>query len=75
MRPECPTNDWRGKSCWLRPRESGPEVIQGPGGVNTSPALVWRKQKYEIAVDRELFRVFLGLLSSRASAEEKRVIT
>jgi len=25
--PECPTKDWRGKSYWLNPRESGPEVI------------------------------------------------
>ena len=38
--PECLRKDWRGKSCWLNPRESAPEVVQGPGGVNTSPTLL-----------------------------------
>jgi len=33
--PECPTKDWRGKSCWINPRESNPEVVQGLGGVTT----------------------------------------
>jgi len=51
MCPECPTKDWRGTSCWLSPRESGPEVVQGPGGVTTSPTLlgpvlVWSQQSY-----------------------------
>jgi len=31
--------EW-GTSCWLQPRESGPEVVQGPGGVNASPNLL-----------------------------------
>ena len=39
--PECPTNDWWGKPCWLNPRESDPNVVQGPGGVTSSrPCLV-----------------------------------
>ena len=33
---EYPTKDWRGKSCWLDPRESDPEVVQRPGEVTTS---------------------------------------
>ena len=49
--PECPTKDWWGNSCWLNPWESGPNVIQGPGGVTSSPTLlgpvfVWRQQNY-----------------------------
>ena len=48
---ECPRKDWRGKSCWLHPSESGPEVVQEPGGAATSPilfgpVLVWSQQKY-----------------------------
>ena len=27
-------------SYWLHPRDSGPEVVQGPGGVTTSPTLL-----------------------------------
>jgi len=51
MCPECPTKDWRGKSCWLKPRESGPKVVQGPRGVITSPTLlgpvlVWSRQNH-----------------------------
>jgi len=42
---------WKGKSCWLHPRESGPEVVQGPKAVTTSPTwfsspLVYRQQNY-----------------------------
>ena len=51
MYPECPTEDWWDKSCWLNPRESDPDVIQGLGGVAASPillrpVLVWRQQNY-----------------------------
>jgi len=48
MYPECPTKDWRGTSCWLNPRESGPEVVQGPRGVTASfgTVLVWGQQNY-----------------------------
>ena len=51
MCPECPTKDWRGKFCWLSPRESGPEVVQGLVGVTTSPTLLgpvllWSLQNY-----------------------------
>jgi len=38
--PECPTKDWRGKSCWINPRESNPEVVQGLGGVTAYPTLL-----------------------------------
>ena len=37
MCPECPGAVWQGKSCWLHPRERGPVVDHGPGGVTTSP--------------------------------------
>ena len=33
---------WQGKFCWLHPRESCPEVHQGPGGMITSPASLGR---------------------------------
>ena len=51
MCPECPTKDWRRKSCWLNPRESGPEFVQCQGEVTTSqallgPVLVWSQQNY-----------------------------
>ena len=50
--PECPTKDGRGKSCRLNPRECGPEVVQGAGGVTTSPTLlgpvlVWSQHNYQ----------------------------
>ena len=38
--PECSRRDWRGTSCWLHPLESGPEVVQRPGGLTTSPTLL-----------------------------------
>jgi len=46
------TNDWLGKSCWLPPRESDPEVDQGPCDVITfpsllAPVLVWNQQNYK----------------------------
>jgi len=31
---------WRGNSCSLHPRESGPEVVQGPDDVTTFPTLL-----------------------------------
>jgi len=48
---ECPKNDWRNMFYSLNPRESGPDVIQGPNGVTTSPTLldptlVWSQQNY-----------------------------
>jgi len=51
MYPEYPRKDWWGKSCWLNPRKIGPEVVQGPGGVTSSPTLlgpvfVWSQQNY-----------------------------
>jgi len=78
-RPECPREDWRGKSCWLHTRESGPEV---------RPRTRWRDYIFDftwpslgvepaelsaVAVDHEVFRVLLGLLTPRPSPDEKRV--
>jgi len=77
MCPECPTKNWRGKSCWLNLSENGPEVVQGAGGVTTSSTLldlvfVWSPgaELPEIADDREVFRVLLGLLSRRGHENE-----
>ena len=51
MCPECPTKDWWRKSCCLNPRESDPDVVQGPVGLTTSPTLLgpilmWSQQNY-----------------------------
>jgi len=40
MYPKFSTKKWRDKSCWLNPRESGPVVVQGQGGVAASPTLL-----------------------------------
>ena len=67
MCPECPTKIWRGKVNCLNPRKSGSDVIQGLGGVTTSDR-VWSRLGVEpealseIAVDRDVFQVLLGLL-------------
>jgi len=67
MCPECPTKVWRGKVNCLNPRKSGSDVIQGLGGVTTSDR-VWSRLGVEpealseIAVDRDVFQVLLGLL-------------
>jgi len=37
--PEFTKMDWRGMICWLHPRESGPDIDQGPGGMIASPTL------------------------------------
>jgi len=52
MCPEWLRKIWRDMSCWLHPRDSGPEVVQGPGGVTTSPTLlgpvlVWSQRNYQ----------------------------
>jgi len=77
MCPECPKKDWRDKSCWLSPRQSESEVVQGPDGVTCISDLAWSRlgvepaELSEIAVDRGVFRVLLGLLPPRPSPEEK----
>jgi len=68
MWPEYPIKDGRGKSCWLHPRESGPEVDQEPGCVTTSPTrlgLSWcgASRTTWIAGNHEVFRNLLGLVS------------
>ena len=68
---KCPRNDWRGKFYWVQPRDSGPDVVRGPGRVSTTPNLlspilgVEPAQRSEIAVDREAFRALRELLSPR----------
>jgi len=62
MWPESSRKDCRGMSSWLHPRESVPEVVQGPGGVITpqkllSFVLVWSHQNYQRLKNREVFRV------------------
>ena len=52
MCPECPRKDWRDQSCWLHPRDSGPEIVQGPGVLITlptrlGPVLVWSHQTWD----------------------------
>jgi len=56
--------DWRSKSCWLLPQKSGPEVIQGQGGMITSVTQLGMEpaELSEIAVHHEVFQVLLGLL-------------
>jgi len=67
MCPEYPTNNCRGKSCWLHPRESGPEDGYGPGlsRLGMDPARITC-----VGVDRGVFRVLLGLLPPRPSPEK-----
>jgi len=60
-------------SCWLNPRESGPEVVQEPGGVTTSLTFAWSRlgveppELFEITVDLEVLQVLLGLPLPRPS--------
>jgi len=76
---KCPRKCWRSKSCWLQPQERYSEIVQqGPGGVTTSPTFlgpvdVETRQLSEIADNREVFRVLLGLLPLCPSPEEKWV--
>jgi len=39
MWPQCPSKRWRGRSCWLHPRESDAGLNQGLSGVITSLTL------------------------------------
>ena len=59
----------------LHPRQSGPEIVQETGGVTASPTLLGPfgmepAELSAIAVDREVFRVLLGLLPPRFSPKE-----
>ena len=78
--PECPRKDWRAGSCWPHPRETGPEVEQGPRWFNCT-SYTWSHfgvelaELSEVAENREVFRDHLGLLFPRPSREEKRVWT
>ena len=67
---EGPRNAWQGTFCWLHPRGSAVEVIQGTGKTWSDYIfdLAWSflgvepAELSEIVVNREVFRVFLGLL-------------
>jgi len=54
-------------NCWLHPRESCTEVVQGPGGVFTSPTLLGPRLRVEpvelsrIGENHVIFQVLLGL--------------
>jgi len=67
-------NDWRGKSCLLNPREIGP----GTRWRDYISDLAWSRldveptELPEIAVDRAVFRVLLGLLPPRTFLKQKR---
>ena len=68
--PECPVKDWRGKSGWLHSRASGPEIDQGPGGLNASTLfgpVLEPAELSEIVKNRGVFRVLLRLLPPRPS--------
>jgi len=57
MCSECPRKAWRGKTCWLHPRESGPEVSKDEvAWLHLRPYLVpsWcRPRETDIVIDRE----------------------
>jgi len=76
MYPECPTEDWWGKPCWLNPRDSNPDVVQGWSNCISDLAYSRRGVKQaelsEIAVDREVFQVLLWMLPLQPSLEENR---
>jgi len=65
---ECLWKDWRGKSCWLHPRECGSKVDQGLRDMITS-----RTGPSRIGIDEnlEIFRALLGLLPPATSLDEK----
>jgi len=76
---ECPGKDWRSKSFRLQSTPTGkrPEVCPRTRWCDFISDLSWSRlgvepaELSEIAVDREVFRVFLGLLPPRPSQKEK----
>jgi len=80
MYPECPRKEWRTKSFRLQPTPTGkrPKVRPRTRWRDYISGLAWyrlgveRAELSEIAVDREVFRVLLGLLPPRLSPKEKR---
>jgi len=66
--PECPGKDWRGKSCWLHPWQSGPEVVQEPVRIITSRTLlgVEPSEVSEISKNREVFQVLVDCCPPRS---------
>jgi len=80
MCPECPRKEWRTKS--FRPQSSPtgkrPKFSPRTRWHDYISDFAWSRLNVEseklseIAVDREVFRVFLGLLPQRLSPKEKR---
>jgi len=91
MCPECPRKNRRGEPSWLHPRESGPEVDQGPGDVITSSPCLVSCQGLVVPVQSCLWplsnlacgpswiienqEVFRARLEPRSSPKEKRMCT
>ena len=80
MCPECPAKDWRRKSFWLQSTNTRdrPKVHPGTRWRDYISDLAWSclgvepVEVSEIAVDREIFGVLLGLLPPRLSPKEKQ---
>ena len=81
MCSECPTKDWRGKSSWQRPRESGSEIIQGLGGVTPTflgLVLVWsqnvrRSCSYMHLIHLDDFLIILCLILNPATGRSHEI--
>ena len=78
MCPECLSKEWRSKSFGLQSTHTGKQARGHPRLRDYICDLTWSRlgveaaELREIAVDREVFRVLLGLLSPRLSSKEKR---
>jgi len=73
MYPECPKKEWRTKPFGLQstPSVKRPRWRDGISHLALSRLGVETAEQSEIAVDREVFRALLGLLSPRLSLKEK----
>ena len=78
MCPECLRKEWRTKSFRLQSTPTGKRPRGRPRWRDYISDLAWSRlgmepaELSEIAVDREVFRVLLGLLPPRLSPKEKR---
>jgi len=74
MYRECPRKEWRTKSLVLQSTRTGkrPRWRDYISDIAWSRLGVETAELSEIAVDREVFRVLLGLLPPRLSSNEKR---
>jgi len=81
MCPECPTTIGEAFSSWPHPRESGPEVVQGPSEVTTSPTLLgpvllWSEQNYLSSNVLTIFIVFrrYAQVKIRSTTKQRRYL-